>query len=74
MAHLILNGDPVLGGQRGPLNLELGALPQGEEPDHAADDGDENRVDDKEPVEDNEADCDVVPLHDRSQRHQECHT
>jgi len=67
--ELVLEGDPVRGGQRGPLLLELAALPQGEEPDHAADDGDEDRVDDEEPVEDDEADCDMVPLHDRSQRH-----
>jgi len=71
---LVLNSDPVRRRQRSPLLLELVTLPQGKEPDHAANDDDSDRVHDEEPVEDDEAECDVVPLHDRPQRHHKCQT
>lgn len=67
--HLILEGDPVSGRQRGPILLELVALAQGEEPDDRADGGDEQSVDNEEPVEDDEANGDMISLHDCSEGH-----
>lgn len=67
--HLVLDGDSVSGAQRKPLGVEFVPLPQGEEPDHAANYDDGDRVDDQEPVKDDEAGCDVVALHDSSDGH-----
>lgn len=68
-AELILESGLVSEGQRGPFLLELVALAQGEEPDHGADGGDEASVDNEEPVEDDEANGDMIPLHDCSEGH-----
>jgi len=68
-AELILEGDPVSGRQRGPILLELVALAQGEEPDDRADGGDEQSVDNEEPVEDDEANGDMISLYDCSEGH-----
>jgi len=70
--ELVLKGNSIIGAQRRPLCVEFVALPQGEEPDHAADDGNEDAVDNQEPVEDHEANCNMVPLHDGSERNHKC--
>jgi len=67
--ELILEGESVIGAQRRPFEMEFVALSEREEPDDAADNGDDEGVDDQEPVQDNEADGDVVPLHHGSNRH-----
>jgi len=44
-AELILEGDSVGGGQRQPLLVKFIPLPQGEEPDHTANNSDEDGID-----------------------------
>ena len=72
--YLILECDPVTRRKSYPFGLELVALPQREEPDQAADDNNDDRVNDEDVVENDEADGDVVSLHDSSKGHQECET